>query len=473
MRLLLANLSHYWRRPAWVFWNLVLSIILLPMIINAFHDKRSISWFGSVFWIMMYSGMAAKYQLEICSKPFSFCLPRYHILSSNTLLAINLFWSILGGGVVGLYIMGDPMMKFYWVIIMFLLNSIMFYVGVFSTYIFDAFPRFRLVSGLATVIPFIFLIKYHISGGELNFLLDLSIAAYLLIACGMVCYFSWCFWCRRETGRKLCGTAYMGLNAGFNIKQIKKLQQKRFAGVAASVDETFDIFVRFFLRLIEKYRSAPIYSVISGMVYQSIGPGILITLKERGLGNLAFLGLICFFGFYPIRVDFVVWLVSAMIITGLDLRVHSTLLLIRGRMERYVAAIVSLLVSVGIGLVHIFILLMVMRFLMPVMPVVHLYGHNFSFHVVDWQLWPIFVCVVPIVVMLRLIFGNKPVFLVTFMGLFFPFSMIASQAKPFDSFMQNHWNPTMTGLLLVCVWAVFAAYLYRVCFYKDLGAGKN
>jgi hypothetical protein len=296
----------------------------------------------------------------------------------------------------------------------------------------------------------------------------------LVIVWGLISYLTWRFCGSRHIDRKFCGTNYVGLSTAFNARQLRKIQQKRFAGVATSVDERFDIVGRFFLGLMEKYRPVPICTVISGIVYQSVCPGILMTLKSRGINLLVFLGLLCFSSYYPAKmIDFIVWLIPAMMITGSDLQVHSTLLLIRGRMERYASAITSFLINSGLGLLCLFIMLMAIRLLAPIMPPVHLVGKEFSFHVVDWQLWPIFIGVVPISVMLRLIFGNNPAFMSLLMGLLFPFFIIGNLAKPIQSFMQNHWNPMMTGLLLVCIWGVFAAYLYRVCFYKDLGAERN
>jgi hypothetical protein len=432
--------------------------------IMAFCGEKSSPWLIFVLWLFVYCGFVARYQLEIRNKPFAFCLPRHCTISSNTLLVINLIWSLLLGISAGLTKTADPMEQLYFGVIIFSCSGILFWVAAFLSCAAEVFSRMSFL--LIAFTPFF---GRHTSGWDSSFLLYPEVVVGLVIVWGLVSYLTWRFCGSRHIDRKFCGINYVGLSTAFHTKQIRKLKQKRFDGIVESVDKTVDSLGFIFLEIIRKCRSMPIYAIISGMVYQSVGPVILVTLKNRGLNLLAFLGMACVFGYYPEQMlDFMVWIILAMIFSGFDLQVHSTLLLIRGRMERYVSTIVSLLIQIAVGLGLIFLIFMGMRFLAMIMPVIHFDRQNFPFHAFNWQLWPIFAGVVPVMIMLRLLFGNKPALLAVFCGALFPFLMVVMRYESFRFFMQNY-----AGLLLVFIWAVFAVYLYRVCFYKDLGTGRN
>lgn len=472
MRLLLANLSHYWKRPALIFWNLILGLMIFSQLIIGSRVKQgrenlSGMWLFTFFWIFLYAMYITAYQIEIRNKPASFCLPGHNKLSGNTLLSINLFWSILVGLTTGIFSPITPFEQFCFGIVVFMIYSMLFSLAAFLTCSFKSLPQWIFIFFIAS--PFI----QSISRFDLRFLFRPEIVVGLIVTWVIVSYLSLRFCCRREIDRKFCGINYIGLGARYNISQLQKLKKKHFEGITESVDKVVDVFSQPFLRLIKQYQLRPLYTVACGSVYQSLCPFISLTLKSRGLNMLVILGLICIFGYYPAQtIDYIVWIILTMMFIGMDLQVHSTLVLIRGRKERYLSIAASMLTQLIVGLILSFTAVAAMQLLVPVMPNLHLYGRDVSFHAFNWQLWPIFAVTTPIVMVLRLLFGRKPALLGAFCGAIFPIIMILSQTKPFTVFMQTHWNPMMTALLLLCIWGVFAAYLYRVCFYKDLGTNK-
>jgi hypothetical protein len=117
-------------------------------------------------------------------------------------------------------------------------------------------------------------------------------------------------------------------------------------------------------------------------------------------------------------------------------------------------------------MVIIFIFLGLTKIIEPFMPTIHLRSLNAAFHAPDWRLWYLFAAGVPLLATLNLLFR----------GLTFVYmsSFIVGGALFGLSFSGNlrQIPETWIAPIVLVTWAVFAAYLYRVCFCKSLATQK-
>jgi hypothetical protein len=268
-----------------------------------------------------------------------------------------------------------------------------------------------------------------------------------------------------------CGMNHIGLFTELSNKRQQTAQRQVFAvGVGAGAEDILSGVETFFLKQIEHTRHGAIASFAYGAIYQGLGPRMLIGLRSRGMRVIPMFLLFLIFGYSGKFGDIWIWIPFLLSIGNGDYQVHSTLLLTRGRVQRYIAAMSSLLFTTVTTLGIIFVFLGMTRIVEPFMPAIHFRGWNADFHTEDWRLWYLFVAGVPLVALLRLLFWNRFIWATNIavigglIGVMFPIIRITG----FNMQIPGGW----IALTLITAWGTFAAYLYRVCFQKSLATQK-
>jgi len=202
-------------------------------------------------------------------------------------------------------------------------------------------------------------------------------------------------------------------------------------------------------------------------MYQTLGVGILGTLKAQGTNLIAMSVVFLIFGYYGKAGNYFIWMILIFSLLGVDLQVHSTLLLTRGRMERFVSALMSLIVITLLGLAMASVCIAATIVLEPLMPTFPIRGFIAEFHALNWQSCYLFIIGAPVVALLRLLFWGKKYFMMANM-------VVAGLMAGFYAFfMSIRESPIQIGwgaifVLLLLAWSAFMVHLYQVCFHGNL-----
>ncbi len=466
MNLVTVNLSHYWKRPALILWQVLILVMLLPSIPILLEQKVN-TWmtplYWPLFWMLVMGTMTATYQLEILSKPLSYTLPGHRRIVRKLLFGFNVFGSLLCAAMVLLLYPRDITSRCCAAILVLAFGQILFWIGVWCSYR----SRNQAIVGFAfPILIFGPMMMDSISIGQ--YWLQPMVAAVVAVLSGIVSCWAWRILGRASVFQACCGRHYLGFTGAFSAGQVKKAQREQFKAISVETDEKLSRLGRFFVEKIARNRNQPFASFIYGVMYQTLGPVALMTLKSHGT-NLIFMSLVfLLFGYYGKTGNLFIWLMFIFSILGTDLQVHSTLLLTRGRMERFVSALMSLVFLTLLGLVMASVGIAATILLAPYMPTFPIRGFIAEFHALSWQSCYLFIIGAPIVALLRLLFWGKKYFMFMsiiivsgLMGASFPLLMNIR-----DNLIQVNWG--IIVVILILAWSTFTVYLYRVCFHKNL-----
>lgn len=466
MNLVMVNLSHYWKRPALILWQGLLLVMLLPSIPILLEQKVH-TWmtplFWPLFWMLVMGTMTATYQTEILTKPLSYTLPGHRHIVRKLLFGFNLFSSLLSAAIVLLLYPRDLTSRCCAAVLVLAFGQILFWVGVWCSYR----SRNQPIVGFAfPILLFGPTVMDSFSVGQ-HWLQPL-VPAVIAVISGIVSYRVWHILGRASFFQACCGRHYLGFTGAFSPGQLKKAQREQFKAISSETDEKLSRLGRFFIEKIALNRNQPFASFIYGVMYQTLGPVALMTLKSHGANLIIMALMFLLFGYYGKTGNLFIWLMFIFSLLGTDLQVHSTLLMTRGRMERFVSALMSLVFLTVIGLAMASVGIAATIMLEPFMPTFPIRGFIAEFHALNWQSYYLFIIGAPVVALLRLLFWGKRSFMLIsivlgagLMGASFPLLMNVR-----DNLISINWGIILVVLILA--WSAFTVYLYRACFHKNL-----
>jgi NADH:ubiquinone oxidoreductase subunit K len=464
MNLLFMNLSHYIRRPALILLQLLFMGMTLPLIIMT---KQSNFWPCSLCGFAMIGGIVYGYQMEILSKPFSFMLPGHRRIFRHLIFLMQAFWLLLGAILVLCFLPQDMLRRVLGSIILMAGGSLAFRLGIGWA---DKTRQPQAMIGMMVpVIVFGSMLTDNATVEKVLF--NPFVIVGIAVLGGIVTFRMWRNLGQLSLFASYCGVQNVGFFSGFPQQHMQKARQQQIAKVFGPAAEDFMAgFETFFLRRIEHTRHKLAASFAYGAIYQGLAPALMMLRKHKGLSIIWMFGIYLLFGYYGKMGDILIWLPFLLPVIGTDFGVHSTLLMTRGRLQRYIAAMTSLLFTTITALGIVFVFLGLMRFVEPFMPAIHLRGLNAEIHTLDWRMWYLLAIGVPVLALLRLLFWAKN-------SIFFISSILIMQlyislaiVGPSVYLKQIHGG--WIALSVITVWAAFAAYLYRVCFRKSLAVQR-
>jgi hypothetical protein len=454
MNLLLMNLSHYWKRPILFLLLLLFTFTALPM---AFLAQKGNFLTPALCGFAMIGGIVYGYQMEILSKPFSFLLPGHRRIFRHLVFTVQAFWLLLGAILVLVFSPQDMLLRVFISILILAGGSLAFRLG---TKWADKTRQPQAMIGF--MVPIIVFVPMLTDSSTVEkVLFDPLVVAFVAVAGCIVTFRMW-----RSLGDISLFASYCGLqNVGFLIssqKNMEKVKRQQFAvGVGEGAEDFIAGFDTFFLKRIERTRQQPIASFVYGALYQAIGPGLLMALKNRYWGPMWIFAIFLLFGYYGRFGDYIIWFIFIFSLLGTDVQVYSTLLVTRGRTQRYIMAMSWILFTAIKTLAFVFICLGLTKLIEPYMPAIHLRGLNADFHTPDWRLWYLFGAGAPLLTSLRLLLrGETFIYICGALLMAVMFSI-----NVFQWHLPNLW----IGPIVLCAWAVFSGCLYWACFRRDQG----
>jgi hypothetical protein len=462
MNLLLMNLSHYWKRPILILLQLLFMCMTLPVIIIS---QKSNLWMSFLCGMALIGGIVYGYQMEILSKPFSFMLPGHRRIFRRLVFTVKAFWLLIGAILILLFFPQDMLHRVFGSILILAGGSLAFRLGIGWA---DKTRQPQPTIGMMVPV-IIFGSMLADSATVEKVLFNPLVIVIIAVAGGIVTFRMWRNLGQLSLFASYCGLQSVSMFSGSNQKDLQKLRRQQFAvGVGAGAEDFLSGVEIFFLKRIEYTRHKPVASFVYGAIYQGLGPGLLCQLRSKGWSVIWMFAIFLLFGYYGKIGDFIIWTIFLFPLFLTDIHVHSTLLLTRGRSQRYIMAMSWLLFTSIKTLAIVFVCLGLTKIIEPYMPAIHLRSLNAAFHAPDWHMWYLFAAGVPLLATLNLSFrGSTFVYMSSF---------IVGGALFGLSFITNLWQWQMPGIwiapIILIAWALFAAYLYRVCFTKCLSGQK-
>jgi len=445
MNLLLMNLSHYIRRPGLILLQLLFMCMLLPM---TFDSQKSNFWAPSLCGFSIISGIVYGYQMEILSKPFSFMLPGHRLIFRRLIFTVQAFWLLLGVILILIFWPQDILHRILGSLLLAAGGSLAFWLG--KSWADKTRQPQAMIGFMVPVIIFGSMLSDSAIIEKVLF--NPLVIVIIAVAGGIVTFRMW-----RSLGDIGLIASYCGLENivtfSFSQKRLQKIRQQQFAKSPGAGAEDFLSGVEtFFLKRIEHTRHKPIASFVYGAIYQGLGPELLCHLRSKGLSAILIFPAFLLFGYYGKFGDHFIWILFLFPLLGTDLQVHSTLLLTRGRGQRYITAMSMLIFTIIKILGIVFICLGLTRIVEPYMPTIHFRGLNAQFHSPYWRLWYLFAAGAPLMGMLRLIF-SRVIFLFMIVG--------ATMGALACSDVANAWQWQLPGIwigpVIITGWGIFVA----------------
>jgi hypothetical protein len=461
MNLLLMNLSHYIRRPGLILLQLLFMCMVLPM---TFASQKSNFWMPSLCGFAMIGGIVYGYQMEILSKPFSFILPGHRLIFRRLIFTVQAFWLLLGVMLILIFWPQDMLHRIFGSILLAAGGSLAFWLG--KSWADKTRQPQAMIGFMVPIIIFGSMLSDSATVEKVLFN-PLVIVVIAVLGC-IVTFRMW-----HRLGQLSLFASYCGLQNivifSFSQKRLQQVRQQQFAKSPGAGAEDFIAGVEtFFLKRIEYTRHNPVASFVYGAIYQGLGPTLQCQLRSKGWSVIWMFAMFLLFGYYGKLGDSIIWILFLFPLFWTDIQVHSTLLLTRGRSQRYIAAMSWLLFTTITTLGFIFIGLGLTQIVEPYMPAIHLRSLNAAFHALDWHMWYFFAAGVPLLTTLNLLFRGSTYFYMScciLMGGMFALSFSTS-------LWQGRIPGTWIAPIVLAAWTLFATYLYRVCFQKSLATQK-
>jgi len=464
MKAIIANLKLY--LPNRYFWPTYFSgavILYIFMISLRFDQKRNHGLLISAFACLhFYIGYAATMmQINIFTKPFSFCLPGHKQNAKLVLFIIGIVTCLVMAFVVVFVFKLNPMI----IPVIFFANKFFYWIGVGVSF----FIRWI----LAVIMPLTFLSFAHLYPYELlgGFIVNHSL---LVICIGLISsIFAWLILNPFDLARRFCGVPLLtGIFDFYNKEKIEKYSKYKQALKKEKMVPSINPYVeKFFLNGMKKHDFFSLGRYIWGSVYIYAFP----MEKYKPVWILFLAAIFCLYSYF---MSFSVVSIFAMVIFFVafsPVPLFSTMLVSDGRKERFYntlyvacAACVSIMIPLFLGC------------LMSVIVAPYMPALNFEklptivFRALSFKFCFIPLFIVPFVYLFKvMLYKKRALQLVTLFVLYILFvifaTFIGSHLKVSITDVPDLFlNPISILSLTVPAWFIFIAALRHVCFKKSL-----
>ena len=466
MKTVIANLKLYLPNRQFLMAYLYFSIIIcfsIGIVVDQ-KDKKELV-VGIFMNLPFFAGfLTSLLQIEVFSKPFSFCLPGHKRYAKEMLVIISIIASFVLMCIAAILIYSNQWS--FKVISLFFMNLIFFFLGAELILISKSALAFIWV---IMFMPTFYNRPYEILGGLI------IQHPFIIISIGSLCCIL--IWFKLNFSgihRKLCAVPQMPFAGLWNKERLEKYNQFKLASKKGKIRGEIKPWVeRFFLNKMNSYRYYGMGRYIWGNLYKTFGPSISLFNPLSILITFAFLFIFCYSN-ARFAAPFGLFMFVVMITAFTQMPVYSTLLISDGRRERYYSA---LFVSITCSFYMIFlfsIIIIITNILQPFMPDLKYSSHTLTFNAISYSFLLLPIIVVPLVLSFYLFFYKRKALM--FVGI----AVIYALFVAFIFVMEKFFNirvpempsliitPTVVISTIILMWSVFLAVLRRVCFQRSL-----
>lgn len=458
MTILEANLKHLYQRIG--CWFLGLGFLGgIALIVGTILHNRNGAFEGFLLWMYLFGLFTASMQVEILTKPFSFCLPGHNRVPRKFLFTVCLSASFFISAVFLLYPAPNLATAALTGISTALAGTIFYWLGAWVVFSFANW-----VSTLAFFSLFSF--SQHLN---IPIIVENIIVNHIpsVIAAGfLVNFLAYLHWGKSDIAKKYCGKLRL---SGFDVWNKQKLHaytQSRMAE-KKSVPEISPAIEAFFIKRITN-AGQTLGRYIWGSLYTTFA--IMLSSPKKWLINLfivipVWLAL----GYLPGSGN-IIFVMPGIMLIHAYLPIYSSLLITGGRRERFWSALSVALADTLLITVLVLVFAALTIYLKPIMPALTVRGYTAHFTALDIRLFFLPMLMAPITLAIGLIcYKNPTIAIITVIAVFTAIwvATLASLGKAHIKLMP-HITPLLITCLIVCAWAVFIAVSRYICVRRSL-----
>jgi hypothetical protein len=482
MSILTANLKHlYQRRGLWLIY-IFMGLITLPTIVMKYKskniDSNDMSLLFMIYIIFFAGFMFASTQIELLSKPLTYCLPGHKKIARWFLLLVGIAISLLYSLLIFLYQDRD----FGQLTIM----ALSAFFALLTLYCLSIWNSFLSVRGnvFLAFLPMILFVGAYFKFGNVLWNMLINYPVIFVISGILSCILVWKQLGDDGLARRYCTKPIIGFSGAWDKEKMQRLAQARFAEKGDKIYRAAPLVEQFFLGRMMKYKVLSSGRYIWGSLYKTLGPAL-----SRGRTILyqviPFVFLMCIFGYIDgfatssSSASFMLFIMPCIMAVFIQLPFYSNMLIAGGRKERFYSTM-AVIVAVILIVTAVFVTLTALaQPLEKVLPEITLHGRQLSFKVPYMKLFFVPLLIMPIFFILNILIRRKFIlFIMTIMFCSMAFSILALPRGYNTPSPAQDWlttlNPVYMVVAIVLVWLIMAAAVRYVCMKRPLaGQGRG
>jgi len=458
MSVLTVNLKHlYQRRGLWLFY-VILVLFALAGIAVLFEDAKAGQgrFIGLIVLAFVVGLLLPVLQIEVLSKPFSYCLPGHKRMVRKFVFCVGIVFNIFGSLLFFVY----PDLNAGQLL---LVVCSAFFAGLIS-YLLGA----GLVFTARNSVAFIgFLPLIIVAGGffDLHTVLERVIIEnpLVVISVGILTGCVVWFWLGDEgRARRYCNNVpWVGFD--WNPARMKKIIRIRMAGKWDKLNKyPSPRMERFFLGRMNRcdYVSAGRY--IWGALYAA---AVVPVLQWKSILSIVIL-MSFFLGYMGPAATFIFFFMPIIVVMNMRLPVHSSMMISGGRKERFAGTITAVAIAaVPISAVAVAMVALSMLF-RAIVPEFTLREVTFTYRAISAGNLFIPLLIIPFAFAIRLIFYRKPIYVISLL-MFVIYLMVFTGIVWHEQF-SDMINLISIIALMILGWGSFLLVLRYVCMRRSL-----
>jgi hypothetical protein len=456
MSILTVNLKHlYQRRGLWLVYP-ILAIAIFGVLARPLAGPGEAGkgrYVGPVVVAFLVGFLATLLQIEVLSKPFSYCLPGHRRVLRKYVFLVAAPVSI----VCSMLFLAYPGLNS-WPLLLVLCSA--FFANL--TFCLAGAVLAEGVRGAAFVVallpPAVLIAEGFL---DLHVLLERIIIGdvFAVILVGILSgVATWLWLGRAGLARGHCAEPWMGFMDFFNKEKLVRYTYAR----ARTVQKRFRKHPRpwvenWFLARMDKYDYTGPGRYFWGVLYST---SALAVSRWQNLPLLA-LVLTIMFGYIGQAVVFALIMLPAMAALGRQPPVYSTLLISGGRRRRFTTTLGLAVTDAALLCIATLIISGLSILLARFMPTFTLEGNTFGFRPIDPRVAVVPLTFLPIASTMQLIFYTRPILILT--SLLLPLYMVMALGTIWREHLDFLVKPLSIVSLLVVGWGVFLLALRHIC----------
>ena len=454
MSILTVNLKHlYQRRGLWLVYLLFGFVVFIFMKDSLVHPKAGEGDFVGFAVLSFFIGFFfTSPQMEVLSKPLSYCLPGHRRVFRRyvfyTAIATSAVCSMLFLRYPDLY--GGPLA---------LVVCSAFFAGL-TFYMAGVVPAMIGMNAASIcAIPLLTIIVGELYG--LDMLLERIIIGNVfgVVLVGILINIPMWFWLgRRGLARRHCAMPWVGFLDVFNMEKLTRYGNARLGTRQGRFLKHPRPWVeKWFLAQMDKYDYSGPGRYFWGVLYST---SALAVSRWQNLPLLA-LVLTIMFGYIGQAVVFALIMLPAMAAIGRQPPVYSTMLISGGRRRRFTTTLGLAVTDAALLCMATLIISGLSILLARFMPTFVLKGHSVGFQPIDPRVAIVPLIFLPFASTMQLIFHGMPFLL--FGALLLPLYVAIFIAFGWREHVEPLISPLSVVSLLVVSWGVFLLALRHIC----------
>ena len=460
MSILTANLKHlYQHRGLWPAYGFF-AILIYPCVVTALdRPLAGKGYFMGLIALQLLIGICtASLQVEILTKPFSYCLPGHRKASRKFVLLVGVMTSFAGS----LIFIAYPDLLFWkrpFVIFAAICAGLAMYcLGVFLAFVIRN-------PGFIGFFPITFLICLYLGlhvAVESAVVKTPLVAISLGLTSGVVV---WIWLGDSNLARRFCAPSRISLLDLWNQGRVIESERKQAFQRYKALNHPEPWVERLFTSRMNSHEYQSPGRYIWGALYTTYAMDLSQWKTHLRIFMLP-LFLVLFLSYVEARGTSPLFFIAGLAAMHMQLPFYSTMTIFGGRKERFFTTMILIVSATLIIMVAMSFIVAISTALGPIMPDITLLGEDLSFHVTSPGLLIIPPIIIPIAFTLRLIIYRKPfsTFVPIILLVMVMFGWIILISGRFGALV----TPTSLASLLILSWLVLVVVLRHVCMGRSV-----